>query len=189
MKALVVYESMYGNTAAVGEAIAASLRANGLEVSSGPVTAIGPAEAAGAELLVVGGPTHAHGMSRSATRKTAAEDKKNAYAHPTVAPGLREWMDGLPPDTRRRAAAFDTRIEKPAILTGSAAKGIAKRLKHHGFRLVVEPECFFVSTDNQLLENEIDHATTWGNEVAASISWRPGMASWTAWKSRLESAG
>ena len=70
----------------------------------------------------------------------------------------------------RSAAAFDTRIDKPAILTGSAAKGIAKRLKHHGFRLVVEPECFLVSTDNRLLENEIDHATDWGNEVAASIS-------------------
>ena len=170
MTALVVYESMYGNTAAVGEAIAASLRSHGLEVSSGPVTAIGPAEAAGAELLVVGGPTHAHGMSRSGTRTTAAEDKNYAYPHPTVTPGLREWIEGLTPDTGRRAAAFDTRIDKPVILTGSAARGIAKRLKHHGFRLVVEPECFFVSTDNQLLENEIDHATTWGNEVAASIS-------------------
>ena len=56
MKALVVYESMYGNTAAVGEAIAASLRSHGLEVSSGPVTAIGRAEAPETELLVVGGP-------------------------------------------------------------------------------------------------------------------------------------
>ena len=56
MTALVVYESMYGNTAAVGEAIAASLRANGLEVRSGPLTAIGPAEAAETNPLVVGGP-------------------------------------------------------------------------------------------------------------------------------------
>ena len=90
-------------------------------------------------------------MSRTATRKTAAEDKMNAYAHPTVAPGLRDWVDGLPPDTGRSAAAFGTRIDKPAILTGSTAKGIARRLKHHGFRLVVEPECFLVSTDNRLL--------------------------------------
>ena len=170
MKALVVYDSMYGNTAAVGEAIAVSLRAHGLEVSFGPVTAIGPAEAAGADLLVIGGPTHAHGMSRTATRKTAAEDEKNAYAHPTGASGLREWVEGLPADSGRPAAAFDTRIDKPAILTGSAAKGIAKRLKHHGFCLVREPESFFVSTDNQLLENEIDHAADWGNEVAASMS-------------------
>ena len=47
MKALVVYESMYGNTAAVGEAIATSLRTGGLDVDAGPVSTIAPADAAG----------------------------------------------------------------------------------------------------------------------------------------------
>ena len=132
MKALVVYESMYGNTAAVGEAIATSLRTGGLDVDAGPISRITPADAAGVDLLVVGGPTHAHGMSRPGTRETAAGDKDNTFADPTVAPGLRKWMDELPPGTERRAAAFDTRIDKPILLTGSAAKGIAKRLERHG---------------------------------------------------------
>ncbi len=175
MKALVVYESMYGNTAAVGEAIATSLRTGGLDVDAGPISRITPADAAGVELLVVGGPTHAHGMSRPGTRETAAGDKDNTFADPTVAPGLREWMDELPPGTERRAAAFDTRIDKPILLTGSAAKGIAKRLERHGYRLLAGPECFLVSTKNRLLEGEIDHATTWGAELvrldtAASVA-------------------
>jgi len=63
MKACVVYESMYGNTAAVGEAVAAALREHGVDVVSGPVTEIPAAEAAGAELLILGSPTHVHGMT------------------------------------------------------------------------------------------------------------------------------
>jgi flavorubredoxin len=112
MRALVVYESLYGNTAEIGETIASSLRARGLEVVEVPVSNIEPAEAARVDLLVVGGPTHAHGMSRLSTRRTAVDDKKNTFAKTTVAPGLREWMDGLPPRVDRLAAAFDTRIDK-----------------------------------------------------------------------------
>jgi flavorubredoxin len=176
MKALVVYESMYGNTAAIGEAIATSLRSNGLEVDAGPVSRIDTAAAAGVELLVVGGPTHAHGMSRPSTRKTAADDKANTFAEPTVAPGLREWMDDLPPGARRLAAAFDTRIDKPVVFTGSAAKGIARRLEHHGYRLLVGPECFLVSTKNRLLEGETAHAARWGQKLAERAIVAPSAA-------------
>jgi hypothetical protein len=88
MKALVVYESLYGNTKAIGEAIAASLRSHGLEVDAGPISRISPADVSGAALLVVGGPTHAHGMSRSTTRKTAIEDEKNPFREATADPGL-----------------------------------------------------------------------------------------------------
>ena len=170
MRALVVYESMYGNTAAVGEAVAASIRSVGLEVRAGPVGEIKPAEGVETDLLVVGGPTHAHGMSRPATRRGAANDKKNAYAHPTSGLGLREWIEGLPGGTGRLAAAFDTRFAKSAILTGSAAKGIARRLGRRGLRLVVGPESFFVSTDNQLLDGEIDRAARWGRALAMTAT-------------------
>jgi flavodoxin-like protein len=170
MKALVVYESMYGNTAAVGDAIAASLRARGLDVEAGPVSRIDPQEAAEVDVLVVGGPTHVHGMSSSRTRKTAADDDKNTFAEPTLEPGLRDWVRQLPPGRSRLAAAFDTRIDKPVILTGSAAKGIGRRLKGRGFRLVAQPECFLVSTENRLLDGEVERAKTWGREVAQRAS-------------------
>jgi flavodoxin len=166
MRALVIYESLYGNTAAIGQAIAISLRTHGLEVEAGWVSSIAPDAAGAVDLLVLGGPTHAHGMSRQSTRQTAADDKKNTFAEPTVAPGLREWMDGLPSGTGRLAAAFDTRINKPLILTGSAAKGIARRFKKQGYRLIVPPESFLVVTTNRLLEREIDHAARWGAELA-----------------------
>ena len=111
MKALVVYESMYGNTAAVGNAIAASLRERGLEVYVGPVTALDPEDTNAVDLLVVGGPTHVHGMSRESSRKSAVADEKNTYPEPTLEPGLREWLKQLPSGAGRLAAAFDTRID------------------------------------------------------------------------------
>jgi hypothetical protein len=165
MKALVVYESMYGNTAAVGDAIASSLRSRGLDAEASPVTEVDPGDTADVDLLVVGGPTHVHGMSRSSTRKTAVTDEKNTYAEPTIEPGLREWIEQLPSGTGRLAAAFDTRIDKPRIVTGSAAKGIGRRLERQGFRLAVEPECFLVSTQNRLIEGELEHAARWGREL------------------------
>jgi len=166
MKALVVYESMYGNTAAVAEAIASSLRARGLEVDLCPVSETDPEATAEVDLLVVGGPTHVHGMSSSKSRQTAVSDEKNTFAAPTLEPGLRAWLKELPSGAGRLATAFDTRIDKPVILTGSAAKGIARRLRARRFRLVGQPESFLVSTQNELLGGELDHAVTWGADVA-----------------------
>ena len=166
MKALVVYESMYGNTAAIGEAIAAALRERGLEVTSGPLTRLEPSAADGVDLLVAGGPTHVHGMSSSQSRKTAVEDEENEYPEPTAEPGLRTWLKEIAAGNGRIAAAFDTRIDKAMFLTGSAARGIARRLRDRGFRLVVGPECFLVSTENRLVGGEIEHAAAWGVRVA-----------------------
>ena len=72
MRAVVVYESMYGNTHLVADAIGAGLR-TGFDVSVVPVSQASPAVLADADLVVVGGPTHAHGMSRAATRKAAVQ--------------------------------------------------------------------------------------------------------------------
>lgn len=166
MKALVVYESLYGNTAAIGEAIAAALRSHGMEAEARPVPQVQPADTAEVDLLVVGGPTHVHGMSRPATRKAGATDEKNTFPEPTVTPGLRDWLVDLPSGGGRFAAAFDTRLDKPAVLTGSAAKGIARGLVHRGFSLIVERESFFVTGENRLEEGQMERATTWGGALA-----------------------
>ncbi|HEX6330328.1 MAG TPA: flavodoxin [Actinomycetota bacterium] len=170
MNALVVYESMFGNTAAVGEAVATALREHGVDVTAGSTTRLSSGDAAGVDLVVVGGPTHVHGMSRASSRNQAAGDPGNTYDAPTVEPGLREWIEALPAGDGRLAAAFDTRIDKPVVLTGSAAKGIARRLQRRGYRLLVAPECFLVTTKNRLLDGEIDHATAWGGRLSEAAS-------------------
>ena len=109
-------------------------------------------------------------MSRSGTRKTAIEDERNTYPEAHGMPGIREWLDGLPEGEGRLAAAFDTRFDKPRVLTGSAAKGIAKRIARHGYRLVADPESFFVTPDNMLFSGEPDHAGRWGAELADRAS-------------------
>jgi flavodoxin len=170
MRALVVYESMYGNTATVGDAIADELRTRGFDVEAGLISKIGPDETVDVDVLVVGGPTHVHGMSRASTRKAAVEDAENTFPDRSVEPGLRDWVEQLPPGAGRLAAAFDTRIDKPAIITGSAAKGIGHRLEEHGFSLVTKPESFFVSTQNTLLADETERAAAWADKITERVA-------------------
>jgi hypothetical protein len=171
MKAVVVYESMYGNTHLVADAIAAGLRdATGDVVLVAPVDEADAAMLDGAELLVVGGPTHVHGLSRPRTRTAAAEAAAKPQSGLTMepdadGPGLREWFDGLgaAPGV---AAAFDTRLDAPPSFTGRASKGIGKRLRQLGCELIAKPESFLVTKETHLLDDEATRARAWGTELA-----------------------
>jgi flavodoxin len=142
MNALIVYDSKFGNT----ERIARSI---GEELGSAHVVSIAEAarlDLAAYDLLVVGGPTHIHGMSQP----------------------MRGLASGFIRGTLRDvpAAAFDTRYHAPAAFTGSAAHGIAHSLKRAGALLIVEPESFFVrsdeaQTDTSLEEGEVERARSW----------------------------
>jgi flavodoxin-like protein len=166
MNALVVYESMYGNTAEVAEAIGRGLEDGGLETTVMPVDRA--ATDVDADLVVVGGPTHAHGMSRPSTRAGALKDDKNTFEAPTTGSGLRTWLETLP-TVDGRAAAFDTRLDKSPILVGSAAKGIGRGLQHRGRRMVAAPESFFVTTSNELVDGELDRARAWGSALGTLV--------------------
>lgn len=166
MKVLVVFESMYGNTAAVARAIAEGLQPAVDDVTALGVNEVDPQDVSAYDLVVVGGPTHAHGMSRATTRLTAIEDAARTYDEPTEGEGLREWIDRLHGDGRV-AAAFDTRIDAPAALTGSASKGIAKRLRGRGFRLMLDRESFLVTKQNTLVDGELERARAWGVRLAS----------------------
>jgi hypothetical protein len=177
VRVLVVYESMYGNTHAVADAIGVGLRTalgdDGMvEVVS--VHDAGPAVVVGADVLVVGGPTHAHGISRASTRASAITDATKPEPPLELDPdaegdGLREWFDGLG-EVDARAAAFDTRVDMAVAFTGRASKGIAKRLKRHGCELVAEPESFLVTKDTHLEPHEVEHATKWGAALGADLA-------------------
>lgn len=165
MRALVVYESMFGNTEAVARAIAEGLRTR-YEVEICPIADAAGRPAPEVELLVVGGPTHAFGLSRPATRKDAADRIDTPV---TVDVGIREWLEAaLPVSSARRAAAFGTKVGTPPWLPGSAAKSIGKRLRHLGYRLVVAPADFSVDgMTGPLLPGELERASSWAGQLAA----------------------
>ena len=174
MKAVVVYESMYGNTHLVADAIAAGLGATPDDVVVvAPIDDTNTQLIADADLVVVGGPTHAHGMSRGNTRKAAIDaarkpDSDLAVDPDAEGPGLRDWFDSLD-HLATNAAAFDTRIKGPAALTGRASKGIAKRLRDHGCTIIVEPMSFLVTKESHLVDEEATRAREWGTQLAAAI--------------------
>ena len=172
MRALIIYESMYGNTHAIAGAIARGLEP-GNEVTVVPVAEATPELLDGADLVVAGGPTHAHGMSRPSTRKSAVDQARKHDGQPALdadaeGPGLRDWFGSLG-RMKGMAAAFDTRLAGPAMFTGSAAKGIARLLKRHGFTLIAEAESFLVTSDNKLRPGEEDRAQQWGQALAAKV--------------------
>jgi hypothetical protein len=171
MRAVVVYESMYGNTRAIAEAIA-----EGLHPADVVVVAVGHADAdviARADLLVVGGPTHAFGMSRPQTRAAAGDGAHKPNSGLTLEPealgaGVREWLASLG-SGHGKAAAFDTRIKMPGAI-GHASRGIGKLLRQRGYNLVTQPQSFFVTKENVLRPGQVSRARQWGEELAALIS-------------------
>jgi hypothetical protein len=182
MKAVIIYESMFGNTHAVADAIAAGVR------SQGEATVVAAADAKKTELddvdlLVVGGPTHVHGLPWLFSRKSAAREAEGSHGRLHVEPGvpdeygLRTVLEDLPPGgfggrggdgpTHPAAAAFDTRRSGPVLFTGHASRTIAKRLRQRGYESAASPVSFLVDGKEHLLEGEIDRAVAWGKSLAA----------------------
>ena len=155
MNALVLYESKFGNTEAVAEAIALVLQGS-LHTRLAEVDEVEDlAEALrGISLLVVGGPTHRHGIS--------------TLLHETLTRLGDDALHGV------KAATFDTRLHGPRIVTGSAAVRLAKVLRRHGAWVVVPPASFLVQTGQGPLDGcELDHAREWSHEVLQAIGIRP----------------
>jgi hypothetical protein len=176
MRAVVVYESMFGNTHAIADAIGKGI-GQGLEpvdnVVVVPVVEADRERLDDADLLVVGGPTHFHGMSRTRTRKwatAAAQEPKNDLVLDRDAqdPGVRDWLTSLG-HGHTKVAAFDTRFKGPAVLRGRASRLISRKLRRHGFEVVLKPESFFVTLQNQLEPGEEARAQEWGKRLAASV--------------------
>jgi len=174
MRVVVVYESMYGNTRVIAEAIAGAF--NPAEVAVLPVAHADTDALKGAGLLVVGAPTHAFGMSRAKTRQAAADAARKPGSGLALEPaalgrGVREWLDSLSL-VGGTAAAFDTRIRVP-FPSGHASRGIGKLLRHRGYELLTRPQSFFVTKDNVLRPGEADRARRWGERLAARVSLDP----------------
>jgi flavodoxin I len=150
MKTLVIYDSEFGNTAQIAQAIAGVLRDHGV-VRLVPVAEAETLTLDGVDLLAMGGPTQAHGVTTALTA----------------------WLANLPRGAAQGIAAvtFDTRFRKAAWLTGSAAHTLGKRLEQHGCHMLVPPESFFVSgREGPLEDGELERAAAWTREIVARIA-------------------
>ena len=168
LPALVVFESMFGNTEAIAKAVADGLTAR----MAVDIVEVGVAPAVlsdDVELLVVGGPTHAFGMSRPGTRQKAAEQTQELLV--SRGHGLREWLATLTPGpVSAAAAAFDTRIYKPRM-PGSAARAAEKRLRKLGLVVVARAESFYVvGSSGPLRDGEIERARRWGEGLGSRVT-------------------
>jgi hypothetical protein len=174
MHALVVFESMFGNTRAIAEAVADGLSSRMpveiKEVGSAPMTLDEDVS-----LLVVGAPTHAHGMSKPETRRSAADKAEPDRAIVSGSIGLREWLASLgAAPSHVSVAVFDTRIKGPGFLWGSAAKSAEGELRKAGARVVSPAQSFFVggplgSAYDAIADGELDRARSWGERLASEM--------------------
>ena len=162
MKALVVFESMWGNTEQVAWAVARGL-GEGADVEVLDVSGEVPDDLSEVGLLVVGGPTHAFSMSRRSTRDDAVT-KGAPPGH--EGRGIREWLAGLPASEHVQVATFDTRVGSVRRLPGSAARGAAKQVRRHHLGHLVDEESFFVEDmEGPLLDGELGRAQEWGGAL------------------------
>ncbi len=159
MNALVVFESMFGNTQAVANAVAEGLSERGgvrvVEVTDAPHSITHDVD-----LLVVGGPTHAFSMTRANTRQSAVN--QGADSEKAAQPGIREWIADVAIADDVPVATFDTKVVKPH-LPGSAAHAADRKLRHRGLHHVARPETFYVTgTTGDLVDGELSRAKEWG---------------------------
>jgi flavodoxin len=157
MKALVVYDSFFGNTERIAQSIGNALGPPE-DVGILRVVDVRPEQLAGLKLLIVGSPTRAFRPS----------------------PAMKNFLKSIPKDGLKGAkvAAFDTRITDKEIdsavfilrilvnIFGYAAKPIADRLVKKGGEPIVPPEGFFVrGTEGPLKEGELERASDWAKQI------------------------
>ena len=156
---MVVYDSVFGNTEKIAQAIGAAL-GPGEDVPVAKVGNLSLSELAGVSLLIVGSPTRGF--------------------RPT--PALTDFLKSIPPGNLKgvKAAAFDTRIPNNSIkspilrtlvkIGGYAADPIAKTLGQKGAALVLPPEGFLVKdTEGPLVDGEIERAADWARRIVAIV--------------------
>jgi flavodoxin len=155
MKAWVVYDSVFGNTEKVAQAMGDALGAQA-EVQTLRVGNAKPEHLAGLDVLIVGSPTRAF----------------------RATPAIAQWLKSLPSNSLNgvQVAAFDTRIAvedtNSALLKGMvklfgyAAKPIGSRLAQKGGNLALAPEGFYVKgSEGPLRDGELERAAHWARQL------------------------
>ena len=157
MSALIVVESLFGNTMAVARAVAAGLTSRGADVTVLRCTEAPTEIPADVSLLLVGAPTHNLHLPNRASRTQAA----GRGAGQGDAVGLAEWIATAMPRRDLRVVTFDTTTG--GAFAGSAAKAAAKLFRRRGFGTPEQGPGFIVTgTPGPLRDGEEERAHTWG---------------------------
>ena len=165
MKAIVVYESLWGNTAAIARAMAGDMGAEGRALSTAEADA---AVTADADLIVAGAPVMAFRLPTDKIRNTLAisNDKKAPTPPDLSHPSMRTWLAGLPRG-KGKAAAFETRFKWSP---GGAAGSIMRGLKRAGYSKAAKPQKFLVKgTYGPMKDGEAERARAWGGELGKLV--------------------
>lgn len=160
MKAVVVYESVWGNTAAVAHAVAEGL---GPEVGAFPPDDVPREQLRAADLIVAGAPVFGFNLPTDGMRASIARDAAAAASPPDLThPSLRSWLETLGAG-HGWSAAFETRIWwSPRGATGT----IERHLSLAGYPPIAKAEKFVVKDRcGPLRDGELDRAREWGREL------------------------
>lgn len=145
MKALVLFDSYFGNTQKIAETLAAGL---GEETRAISADEFKESDLARLDLLIVGSPIIGWKPSEKIAKILAA------------------WGEGRLQGLK--AAAFDTRVK--LFIHGDAGKGISRILKNAGAELIAGPQAFFVrAKEGPLFEGEIEKAAAWAMTIRSKI--------------------
>lgn len=160
MKAVVVYESLWGNTAAIAQAVAEGIGPGALALTTDEASG---AVLEGADLLVAGAPVLGFRLPSDAMLANVATSSAGAPTPPDLShPSMRSWLDALPKG-HGCSAAFETRLRwSPGGATGAIEKG----LEHAGYRSITKAGRFVVKGRyGPLRDGELDRAKRWGTEL------------------------
>lgn len=164
MRALVVYESFWGNTEAVAKAIAEGIGPDARAMHTDEATA---EVLAGADLLVTGAPLMGFALPRQQNYDTLAQDKKAPRVADVSHPPMRTWLESVPKGTGG-FATFETRFKRSP---GSATNSMDRALEDAGYHPVAKRERFLISgTYGPMREGELERAKAWGAELASLVS-------------------
>jgi hypothetical protein len=164
VKAVVVYESLWGNTARIARAIADGIGPDARAVNTSEAAV---ACAGGVDLLVTGAPLLGFDLPTDAMRASIASNPGSAPTPPDVDhPSMRAWLEALGA-TDAACAAFETRIWWSP---GSAAEKMLGLLEAKGLRRIAKPAKFVVTGRyGPLKAGEEDRARAWGAELARAL--------------------
>lgn len=164
MKAIVVYESHWGNTAAIARAIAEGIGPDAQAMSTAQATG---AVVAGLDLIVAGSPLLGFSLPTDGMLKgIAANAAKDPVPPDLTHPSMRAWLEALP-QGQGHAAAFETRIWWSP---GSAAKAILQRLEAHGYHPLDKAQKFIVEDKyGPLRGGELERAKAWGAALMQAL--------------------